>query len=97
MDFNFRLLYGAGSILLSLGLFWMLLPHAFHESAADAAAVSAREIDSDLAHEEEPESSYSHYIHLLQGVIATILGLLIMEYSDRKLKSININRQSVKK
>jgi len=69
---NFKFLYFLGSILVFTGIFWMLLPHAFHEQI--------------IAEVDEEGIGASHYIHLLQGLIPTILGLIFMQYSDQKIK-----------
>ena len=55
--------YFIGSILLFLGLLWMLLPHAFH---------------SQILQENEPEQQTEHYLHILQGLIVAVSGLYIM-------------------
>lgn len=69
---NFKLIYLTGSILVFIGLFWALLPHAFHEQT--------------IAEINEEGLGISHYIHLLEGIISTILGLILMQYSDQKIK-----------
>ena len=69
---NFNFLYFLGSILVFIGLFWMLLPHALHEQIIV-------EID-------EEGLGISHYIHLLEGLIPTILGLILMIYLEKHQK-----------
>jgi len=69
---NFKPLYFLGSILVFIGLFWMLLPHAFHN-----------EIISQL---DENTHTALHYVHILEGLIPTILGLIFMIHSESKLK-----------
>ena len=72
---NFKFLYNLGCGILFIGLFWMLLPHAFHEEI--------------IAEINEEGLGLSHYLHLLEGLVPTILGLILMVYSENKLK-INI-------
>ena len=70
---KFKIIYLIGSIILFLGLFWMLLPHANHA-----------EIISSISSEIEETS---HFLHTLEGLTLTILGLIIMIYSNRKINS----------
>ncbi len=65
---RFKIIYNLGSIILFLGLFWMLLPHAFHEK-----------IIGNVVEE-------SHIAHTIQGLIIAILGLIIMAFTDKKIR-----------
>lgn len=67
---NFKLLFLIGSILTFLGLFWMLLPHAFHDKIIEN----------------------QHIIHIIQGLIPTLLGLIMMVNSENKLKYLSKNK-----
>ena len=80
---NFRFLFFLGSVLLFIGLFWMLLPHAYHNEIISEIDEDAREV--------------SHYLHLLEGLIPTILGLTLMILNENKLKDKYINSKSLKK
>lgn len=64
-------IYFLGCIFLFFGLFWTFLPHIYHEQISE-------KIDNSL--------ETSHLIHILEGLILTILGILSIEYSNRKLK-----------
>ena len=59
--------YFIGSILLFLGLSWMLLPHAFHSQIL----------------QENAEEQIEHSLHTLQGVIVAVSGLGMMLLSER--------------
>lgn len=62
MNFKIFTLYNLGALILFLGLLWMFLPHATHESILDQV-------------EQEGASHLSHTIH---GAIAAVIGLVIM-------------------
>lgn len=66
---NFKFIFFLGSLFLFLGLFWLLLPHAYHEKLT--------EFDS------------SHLFHILEGLILTLLGLILMIYSEKKLNLLS--------
>ena len=69
---NFKIIYVIGSFLLFVGLLWMLLPHSFHEEV--------------ISHVDEDSLDISHTLHILQGLIPAILGLILMIYAEKKLK-----------
>ena len=66
-----KLIYILGSIVLFLGLIWMLLPHATHEQIAESII-------------ETEGFEVSHILHTLEGLIATILGLILMVYTEKQ-------------
>ena len=39
-----------------------------------------------------PEQEEEHYIHIIQGIIPTILGIILMNISEKRSKNININK-----
>lgn len=60
--------YWLGCIILFLGLLWLLLPHAYHHTVSDAIG-----IDDEI-----------HWLHILEGVIGTLLGLWLVVISQPK-------------
>ena len=70
-------IYWISTILLFLGLFWMFLPHAFHGAILQEAGI-----------EEESE----HYIHLVEGLILTIISLIIMIWNEKQISNKKAKR-----
>ncbi|HLC31654.1 MAG TPA: hypothetical protein VJK51_03225 [Candidatus Nanoarchaeia archaeon] len=68
-----KLIYILGSIVLFLGLIWMLLPHAAHGEVAES-----------LTGNGEDALEESHLTHTLEGLIATVVGLILMAYTEKQ-------------
>jgi len=66
-----KTIYYIGAVLLFIGLLWVFLPHASHAQVTETLT----------GHGEEEEET-EHYIHLLQGLIAIIAGLILMFYTE---------------
>ena len=78
---NFKIIYFLGAVVLFLGLLWSLLPHAFHEKVS--------------LFEKDDSFTFSHQIHLLEGLITAIFGLIILIYSDKKIKKQTIKNRTL--
>ncbi|MEK6830718.1 MAG: hypothetical protein AABX77_01695 [Nanoarchaeota archaeon] len=76
MGYNF--FYVVGILLLFLGLFWSFLPHVYHEK-----------INLNKNNENSLDEEQDHVVHILIGIPPTVLGILMIEYSNRKKKSLN--------
>ncbi len=66
---KFSFIYFIGSITLFIGLLWMFLPHAYHEEILENVSYNV-----DL----------SHITHTVQGLILTLIGLIIMILVQKK-------------
>lgn len=77
---NYKVIYYIGCFLLFIGLFWILLPHAYHNQI--------------ISEVEGQESDIDHFYHILQGLLPTLLGLVLMISTEQKIKGSNSSRSS---
>ena len=68
---KFYFFYFIGCVFVFCGLLWSFMPHVYHEQVFHS-------IDEDSI-------ELPHIIHILQGVIPVIIGLIIMVYSNKKI------------
>ena len=81
---NLNLIYTFGIIFLFFGLFWSFLPHIYHEKIG----LSELNINDEnkLENEENELEEENHLIHIIIGLPPTILGIILIEYYNRKNK-----------
>ncbi len=77
---NLNFFYIIGIFLLFFGLFWSFLPHIYHEKIN-----LNKDIESNL-NDNKDNLEKDHLAHILIGIPPAVLGIIMIEYLNRKKK-----------